>query len=932
MLAGYWSWILTTSMMRRWLYHYELSNAIVRLVTLTAINWSISAFINSHYGPDAPIWIWMTICFILLVSNVLKIVLASSPKYNRKVEDVQEPRINHKSTVVKVLILPLFVVILLTMFSSMLQIDRLRYTSSQLMKQEFKLATAVDMAVFGQATVKVMIVVLSSWTPKGFEKRQVFRNTTMKLLPKNSDRISFTYRFILGEAPSAKASSLMGPSITKENEMYNDILIVPSSDLYNDLSRKVYKALEWTNDYNYDFLVKTDDDIFVRWDTISQELATLGPQRFYWRGLGYWNIPPIKNSENKNAAFDYQLPMFPPFTAGALYILSRDVVNAIVGTPGPRLYTKNEDQNLGIWLFPYNIKPIHDRRIQQADVCEDDMIAKHFGDSYEIGGTMYDMLNNIENNKRLCAGFKTNLCALCYPCRGKANHWKDWNFDCDDTKGVTLLHQPEMTLVTETVKQVKDKAEISVLGKNDDWIIKGLLTQLTSTYSESDNWHLLHWVCWTTDPSTFTDRHWRTLELIWVHQPRAVVFMLTTTLTDNFFDEYKRNGYNIHVVHFNKDLLLKYRWYLGPDSHSWLRDWDKWEKGPYFFSHLTDYMRYLLIYKYGGTYMDMDALWIRSPPDDNLEFIGADYATLKSDADWTLDSDGMYLAPGVMRFRKGWTAFKDIAEAAFSPSYNPACFNCVGPRAITIYVKNNRKPMEAAGFTIVPNNVLYPVNYIEVHRLLEPDALAEHELRNNIMVKSWSIHLFGKMTNHLPVQSGSVVDLVFRKFDLDIPHTDTATHNIISSTGHMKTPFTLVGPKNYIYRTSSATDKLGISHADALQQIPGTFQGMDVIFVRGGPAKSRFVTMKLSVTNGKLRIGAANGSDFAESILELRNVTKKDVNALLNSIMYTPSANLAANGGHDNLHISVEYGDDTEHVSASIDVKIYVSEVDGSSF
>lgn len=170
----------------------------------------------------------------------------------------------------------------------MLQIDRLRYTSSQLMKQEFKLSTAVDIAEFGQSAVKVMIVVLSSWTPKGYEKRQIFRDTTLKLMPKNSDGIAFSYRFILGEAPSAKASSLMGPSITRENEMYNDILIVPSSDLYNDLSRKVYKALEWTNDYQYDFLVKTDDDIFVRWDTISQELANLGPQRFYWRGLGYW--------------------------------------------------------------------------------------------------------------------------------------------------------------------------------------------------------------------------------------------------------------------------------------------------------------------------------------------------------------------------------------------------------------------------------------------------------------------------------------------------------------------------------------------------------------------------------------------------------------------------------------------------------------------
>lgn len=160
------------------------------------------------------------------------------------------------------------------------------------------------------------------------------------------------------------------------------------------------------------------------------------------------DIPPIRDDRNKNSELEYPLPLFPRYTAGALYILSRDVVRLIAR--GPRTFVKNEDQNLGLWLFPYNIQPILDRRIQQIDVCEDDMIAKHFGDFGEpdaIGGTMYDMLDNIQNGRRMCHGFKTVFCALCYPCHGKVNHWRDWNFDCDNEKGVTLLNMPRLTVL-----------------------------------------------------------------------------------------------------------------------------------------------------------------------------------------------------------------------------------------------------------------------------------------------------------------------------------------------------------------------------------------------------------------------------------------------------------------------------------------------------
>ncbi|RUP48353.1 galactosyltransferase-domain-containing protein [Jimgerdemannia flammicorona] len=916
-LAGFWSWILTTSMMRRWLYHYELSNAIVRLVTLTAINWSMSAYVTSHYGHDQPIWAWMVICHLLLVGNVLKILLASNPKYHRKAEDVQEPRLNLKSTVVKYLVLPLTLVTFLTMVASLGEIDTLRYTSNSLMTQRFALAPDLSLADFPQAEVRILVVVLSSWTPKGYGKRQIFRETTQLLVPANTQRASVAFRFILGEAPSAKAQLIMGPKIVEETEKYGDLLIVPSSDLYHDLSRKVYKAMEWSDRYHYDYLVKTDDDIFVRFDTVVEELAREGRQR---------NIPPIRNPENKNAAFDYQLPMFPPFTAGALYILSRDVVHLII-TDGPRLYTKNEDQNLGIWLFPYNIKPIHDRRIQQADVCEDDMIAKHFGDGFEIGGSMYDMYANIRNDRRLCHGFKQHFCALCYPCHGRSNHWREWNFECDDKKGITLLHQPPLTLEVEASKPVKDKSEDSVIGKNDEWIINGLLSQLTSTYSNTDNWHLLHWVCWTTNSSTFDDRHWHTIELIWIHQPRAVVFMLTTTLPDDFFDEYKRHGYQIHVIRFNKELLLKRRWYLGPDSHTWLRDWGKWEKGPYFFSHLTDYMRYLLLYKYGGTYMDMDALWIRAPPNSNMEWIGADFSNVKADTEWTLDDAGMYLAPGVMRFRKGWAAFREVAEKAFSPSYNPECFNCVGPRAITTYVRDNRGQLEDAGFTILPNVVLYPVNYMKIQPFLSPDPIANHAFRRLIRT-SWSIHLFGKMTNHLPIQDGSVVRFIFDRFSLDIQHLDPRTKHTTSSE---MPPFRLQGPNTYIYRPPSAAAPYKLPKDTSLtpQAPPGSFQGADVIYIRGGAARVKRCVISFAVTHGKLKIGSpSHGMDFTTNRIEMHDVMKRDVNTLLGTLLYTPPAAALITGGVDEIKVELEYGSGEGGGKAELDIAVGVAEVE----
>ncbi|CAG8649428.1 17292_t:CDS:2, partial [Racocetra persica] len=94
---------------------------------------------------------------------------------------------------------------------------------------------------------------------------------------------------------------------------------------------------------------------------------------------------------------------------------------------------------IGIWLFAHNIKPIHDKRIQPANVCEDSMIAIKFNDFKELKRNAEFMYSNIIQNNRMCQGSEQKFCALCYSCLGKERHQRDWNFDCDHVAGVTLL-------------------------------------------------------------------------------------------------------------------------------------------------------------------------------------------------------------------------------------------------------------------------------------------------------------------------------------------------------------------------------------------------------------------------------------------------------------------------------------------------------------
>ncbi|GAA5906313.1 hypothetical protein JCM8208_003512 [Rhodotorula glutinis] len=984
--TAYFTLSLARGLLRRWLVYYSTGPTIIRVVSLQAICWPLTLTTHRFLSFDQPVAAWVICATTAAFSNVIQTWVTSNIVERKDRRSQQRWR--------------LLSLAITTVLGPGVRTDKYRRGERVLSWRRVLWGTVLPFALLGwfsmgallwqqfvaryrggggvalgphphpyalvdpaaadgaaralttlpdldpSAGVRVVVLVTSSWTNRSAVNRHTFRETSVRLFPRppsssstKPPEISVAYRFLLGAPPSPLTAARAGPGIEAEADEWRDMLVVGAPDGYDELSRKVHRGWAWAAGLDVDYVLKTDDDILLRMDVLAKELVQLGRRREYWRGFAYWDIPAIKDASNKNADFAYELSPFPPYTAGALHILSHDLVQLVAPPHASRLFTKNEDQNLGLWLFPSGVRPIHDHRIQQAQVCEDDMLAKHFGSQYTepTGAGARDMYANIVAGRRPCEGLLQRWCGVCYPsCRRRENHWRQWGYACDEHRGATLSSRaassPSSTSLEAPVKVLPDAR---ILGSADDpWVVPGLLSRHASSLSATDDWHLLHMVCWTTAPETWQERHYAALETIWAHEPRAVLLVLSTTLDESFLDVYREHGYAVHVVRVGRDEILEREWYLGPKSKEWIERWDKWATGPSFFSHLTDYLRYLFLFKFGGTYLDMDAPWVRSPPDAKVEFIGADHSTLASDVDWTLDESGMYLAPGVMRFRRGWAVFRDIMESAFSPSYSPECFNCVGPRAITSAVRARRYQLELHGFTIVPPHVLYPRNWLAAHELVRalPPGEAHAQLAR-IADQSWSIHLFGKMTNHLRIQPRSIVAEAFAAFSLGVPRPtgplsssadldDDALDAPPRTLPSSHTALSLRHPPQYTYRARSALARDEVPHLDLLGSLDGRFDGLDLVAVRGalpsGLTSARAEVRLSTARGGKVALeppgslGGRTGSGEAgpaageEVRFVLDDARLKDINAVLRSAVYVPPSGDEVR--EDELRVVVEWG------------------------
>mmetsp|Transcript_13236 Transcript_13236/g.37362 ORF Transcript_13236/g.37362 Transcript_13236/m.37362 type:complete len:253 (-) Transcript_13236:1997-2755(-) len=203
------------------------------------------------------------------------------------------------------------------------------------------------------------------------------------------DRCCVEYHFVLSKQSEEQ--------LADEAEEAGDMLFVDSPEGYAHLWRKTLTFLRWADSSSASaegprFFMHVDDDSFVRLDLLLPEMRTWPGSRFYW---GYiWDpaagrvTTPIRNPANKSHMPEEQYPLdyYPPFASGCGFVLSWDLVQALLASPLPdyRLL----DPPFGIHLTGTDhcllerpVVPVHDDRVRPyrpMPIFREDSIVQHY--------------------------------------------------------------------------------------------------------------------------------------------------------------------------------------------------------------------------------------------------------------------------------------------------------------------------------------------------------------------------------------------------------------------------------------------------------------------------------------------------------------------------------------------------------------------------
>lgn len=183
---------------------------------------------------------------------------------------------------------------------------------------------------------KLMIIVTSA--PDHEQARNDVRNTWGKSLSKN-----ISFGFLLGFTPNVTVNN----KIKNEQKIHGDIIQGNSFDSYDNLTLKTISALEWIDTYcsEADFVLKTDDDVFINIDRLLAFLRDVDTKTDAIYGRLAKNWKPLRNKKSKyyTSVQQYKPELFPTFTTGPAYVFPARLSHKLFESALNKNYFKLED-------------------------------------------------------------------------------------------------------------------------------------------------------------------------------------------------------------------------------------------------------------------------------------------------------------------------------------------------------------------------------------------------------------------------------------------------------------------------------------------------------------------------------------------------------------------------------------------------------------
>ncbi|XP_067627297.1 lactosylceramide 4-alpha-galactosyltransferase [Eurosta solidaginis] len=224
-----------------------------------------------------------------------------------------------------------------------------------------------------------------------------------------------------------------------------------------------------------------------------------------------------------------------------------------------------------------------------------------------------------------------------------------------------------------------------------------------------------------------------------LHNPNLNVFVLFAS------PAYRDNNNTIPVI----EAILRYpnvhlrnlnlwTYAAGTPMYQWLKEGELFRSN-YVLSHLSDFLRYLTLWRWGGTYLDMDVVVLRS-----LEKLPPNYTGAESSAS---------LAAGVMNFAPDGFGHEIAGKCIydFLINFNGKDWGNNGPGVITrvmndICKTNNIElmldPKRCMGFHVMPRDAFYAIPWRNWEHFFEAQYLTEtmNRLQDSYVAHVWNKH------------------------------------------------------------------------------------------------------------------------------------------------------------------------------------------------
>ncbi|KAL6559448.1 Hydroxyproline O-galactosyltransferase galt6 [Orobanche gracilis] len=172
--------------------------------------------------------------------------------------------------------------------------------------------------------------------------------------------------------------------VKREAEFFGDLVIVPYMDNYDLVVLKTVAIFEYgVRAVRAKYIMKGDDDTFVRVDAIINEAKKVPEGRSLYIGNINYNHKPLRSGKWAVTYEEWPEEDYPTYANGPGYIISSDIANSVLSDfekHNLRLF-KMEDVSVGMWVENVNrtrpVEYVHSLKFCQFG-CIDDYITAHY--------------------------------------------------------------------------------------------------------------------------------------------------------------------------------------------------------------------------------------------------------------------------------------------------------------------------------------------------------------------------------------------------------------------------------------------------------------------------------------------------------------------------------------------------------------------------